>query len=277
MPSVHRSRPWDYGRPIEPFALNADSRQAQGLVGWWPLTIKSYRTRDGAKLNHLTAQGSGLVYHPDKPMGSTLYFGSSSYLEVTSAVLSAPPITLACWFWPNDVTSNYALLGMSQSSGSDRQILVLNGTTTDSVGAFTGTSATSGQGESSAAYVANAWQHGAGVFESTTSRAGYLNGANKGTNSTSVNPTGLNRTILGARYNVAIVGLFLNGRLGDARIYNRVLSDGEIAELYAEETRWQLYYPIGRKSWIFLGRSVPPPTPTTVPVRLAHLRQQEIA
>lgn len=73
----------------------------------------------------------------------------------------------------------------------------------------------------------NVWEHAAAVFTSDASRAAFLNGGNKGTNSTSATPAALDTTRIG----VNDFGEYMDGDVAEAAIWNVALDDAEIAAL----------------------------------------------
>jgi hypothetical protein len=159
---------------------------------------------------------------------------SSQYLIHSAAVLTAEPLTMACWFKSNDVTGNYSLMSLGTNGALERWVLTAAG----GVGGdpIRATSVNAGGGanlacDTTAGYTAGAWHHATGVFTSSTSRAAYLNGGNKGTDATSVAMTGVvDRTLVAARINTTI-GAFLDGAVAEAGIWSAALTDSEVASL----------------------------------------------
>jgi hypothetical protein len=79
----------------------------------------------------------------------------------------------------------------------------------------------------------NTWYHGAGVFESASSRLVYIDGSNSSaanSNGNSITPSGVNSVTMGARYGPTLAG-FMNGRLAEVGIWNVALTAAEIASL----------------------------------------------
>src|SRR4051794_3034491 len=125
-------------------------------------------------------------------MSRAFVVASSQYLEHPAAIVSAYPLTMACWFNPNSASAYQCVMGIADSaSGSNFHGLLLRG---DVVGdplqvitSVVGATATTTTG-----YTANTWHHGAGVFASAASRSVYIDGGSKDTNTGSTTPTGLN-------------------------------------------------------------------------------------
>lgn len=160
--------------------------------------------------------------------------GTSQYLNTASAPVTAAPLTLACWFYPNNVTATMALMSVTDNAevNSNRFSLFANGAIAgDPVEAFAQGAAASGTAQTTAGFSANSWNHACGVFTSTSSRTSYLNGGNAGTNATTAIPSGVDRVRVAARFSSGVVGLYLSGRLAEIGIWNAALTADEVAAL----------------------------------------------
>ena len=157
--------------------------------------------------------------------------GSSAYLEASSAAVTAEPLTMACWFNPANVTSSFAQMSIGTSGGSARwQMLSAGATAGDPIQATSGASGGGASAASKNGILASTWQHGAAVFPANNSRTAYLNGVAGTTDTVGITVSGVDRTIIGARYSTTI-GLFFNGLVSDAAIWNVALNGSEIASL----------------------------------------------
>lgn len=158
---------------------------------------------------------------------------SSQYLSNTSAVATAAPVSMACWF-QTDATA----------LGNAQRMMVL--TDIDAIQYFSlhiranavGLSAqaydgTSGAASNTGTINANTWHHACGVFTSTTSRFVYLDAANKLENTTTVSPSGISDTLLATiiRSDVPTGNGFVSGLLAEAAMWNVALSDAEVSVL----------------------------------------------
>lgn len=115
-------------------------------------------------------------------------------------------------------SSTYFAIGWANVSGTLRPTIIGRNTTFTQNFSGTGTN-----------FPLNTWHHIVGVFESATSRKLYLNNRFIVTGTTSVTELA-NGT--GVRIGSGFATLFFNGQIADALIWNRVLSDAEIAQLY---------------------------------------------
>jgi hypothetical protein len=155
---------------------------------------------------------------------------SSQYLERTSAVVTAAPLTMSCWF--NTATAaSQMLMTLSSNNGSGfnefdmslSSALAVNAGTVDGVSTSQANSTTNG--------TSGAWNHACAVYAAANSRAAYVNGGSKGTETTSRTPSSLIRTGIGRR--VGLNNTYMNGLIAEAAIWDVALTDAEVAVLAA--------------------------------------------
>lgn len=156
-------------------------------------------------------------------------FSSGNYLEATLGALAAPtPMTIAAWCKPSATalgtmfsigdsnTGNYVALG---SDGTGRVFLETATPNSDSFSV-----GTMGTGT---------WRHAAGVTSSVTNHLAYLGGVAGTADTTSVNPTTLDRTTIGALVQTGSRISPFSGAVAHCAIWNIALSAAEIAALAA--------------------------------------------
>lgn len=163
-----------------------------------------------------------------------LFDGTDDYIEGGSAVVTAAPLTMACWFRPVNITTNFSLMSLSVNTGAtDRFVLQAAGAISgDPVRLqITQAGTTSNAATSASAYTANNWWHAAGVFTSSTSRKAFLNGTGGTADTTNLTPSGVNRTGIGYHTTSGARGVYMNGRIAEAAIWNEALTDAEVASL----------------------------------------------
>lgn len=208
-------------------------------------------------------------------MARTLSSGNN--LSHAAAVLTAVPFTMACWFKLTTLAPAAQTL-ISIDAGDNVNRFMMDVTSAGRVRAHV-TAANQSNAASSAvsstADVGN-WHHACAVQATATSRDAYLNGGNKGSNTTSRTPIGLDTTL---------IGLFsgpgnpvTDGDIAEAAIWNVALSDAEVALLatgigpYAVQRANLVAY------WPLLGQASPEPdkagsfsmTLTGTPPQAAH-------
>jgi hypothetical protein len=157
---------------------------------------------------------------------------SSQYLSTPVESAFEEPFTIACWgILSSAATSNGCFVSLNSSTNADRYTLITIPATNslrlaanqDGVGLVV-TETTSNT------VVRDTWTHAAAVVSSTTSRSVLLNGANKVTTTSAINPTP-NNISMGSLEATGAYGPFLSGQIADVGIWNVALTDAEIASL----------------------------------------------
>lgn len=156
--------------------------------------------------------------------------GTSAYLIGSSAVVTAEPLTMACWFKAANVTAAHVLMSIGTNAGAPRWQIVENAFSSQIIQTVSSTAGGSGTSSGGSGTVSGVWRHFAGVFTSVTSRQAFLDGAAQTADATSVTITGVNRTLIGARIN-STVGAFASGSIAEAAIWNVALNASELASL----------------------------------------------
>lgn len=125
-------------------------------------------------------------------------WSTSNFLRLSSAPLTAAPMTLCVWFNTSITGTNQTLFGIYNSTavpslnavqlviGSGNKAVIRLGDSANSTTAITSTSIS-----------ANTWMELCGVYASATSYTAYLNGGGAVTGTTSRVPVGLNQTSVG--------------------------------------------------------------------------------
>lgn len=162
-------------------------------------------------------------------------FSGTAHLLSTSVAATAVPVTLAIWV---NVTSagqakRYLALANSGDNNNALQLgLDVTPAASNEVAALAVITGNSNQALTSAPITTGSWQHCAAVFAGTASRSSYLNGGSKGASSAGTfAPTGINETLISGR--ASDFGGGISGQAAQAAVWNRALSDVEIAYLGA--------------------------------------------
>lgn len=159
---------------------------------------------------------------------------TSNYLAVSGTPVTAVPATLACWFYAADVTANYNLMGVTTADAATYVALQVGGAVGgDPVRAIQENPPNLGIAVTSTGYTASAWHHACGVFSANNSRAAYLNGGGKGTETTSVpgGYTWADMSVGAFKGSSSSVFSPINGRVAHAAIWSAALGDDEVAAL----------------------------------------------
>ena len=166
-------------------------------------------------------------------MALTFASASSQYLSQASALLTAVPLTAACWFNSDNDANEQNLFGIGDTGAAngDRFQMNIDGSAPgDPVTVITRAGGSAAITTTTAAYSINTWHHACGVWAAIDSRTAYLDGGNSATNTTSRTPAGLDVTYIGARAAQTPTG-FMRGRIAEVGLWNVVLDADEIAAL----------------------------------------------
>jgi hypothetical protein len=162
---------------------------------------------------------------------SRSFNGSSDFAEKASAVISAAPLTMCCWF-NSSVNALQTLMCISAPSTQDCFTIDLRGdlggtpircSTNQNLVAF-------GSVNSTGPYSLNTWQHACAVFSSTSSRTIYLNGGNSASDATTVTPGGLTSTDVGCS-NFSPQARFTTGMVAHAAVWSVALTPAQVTSL----------------------------------------------
>lgn len=159
--------------------------------------------------------------------------GTTSYIEATSAVLTAVPITIAAWFYPDVNNVAGTIVGIT-ASGATNARFTLQQQSTGPIRAAVQAGGTTAGADSSISTTTGTWQHGCAVFTGNSNRTVYLNGGYSGNNTTSITPSAaaLNRTNIGTQWRNQARENFFDGRVAEVGIWNVALTADEIVALY---------------------------------------------
>lgn len=159
---------------------------------------------------------------------------STHFLESSAVVVTATPLTMACWFNSDSTTVNQVVLGIGATVGAHYWNLRPAGAVSgDSLQFVCDAAVAAATAFTTTSYLANTWHHACGVAVSPTSRLVYLDGGGVGTEVTSRTPApgNLNRVSIG-RFNAAGVQTdYMSGRIAECAIWNVALSASEVAML----------------------------------------------
>lgn len=156
---------------------------------------------------------------------------SSQALTRSNAVISAYPFTVAAWARATTVASLQEVISIGANTGANQNEVSIGFSATGAPRARVATAGTERIATAGAAPSNGAWCHICGVFTNSTSRDCYLNAANKGSNTSSVNLSGsLDRMALGRR-ELDTPSNYLTGAIAEAAIWSVALDIDEITAL----------------------------------------------
>src|SRR3990167_3100989 len=183
---------------------------------------------------------------------------SSQYLQIDTGILTAYPLTMACWFKANNTTANFSLMWLGDKDVSNSWHALEANAGGDVV---IGQSRFGGgpvEALTTTNYTANTWHHACAVFISSTDRAAFLDGGGKGTNATDVTPTGIDRFAIG-RFADTTPDKYMDGLIAECAIWDVALTDQEVANLALGNVPAYLIRPSNLKGYWPLGMGSPEP------------------
>lgn len=155
---------------------------------------------------------------------------SSEYLSA-SAPVANEPLTMACWF-RSDTSSptNQCLMSVgNKSSETSHHALRIRDPADSDLMAVSRWGGTNIAAFSSAQWSTDTWHHACGVYAADNDRRIYLDGGNKGTDTTTVTVT-VNDLFIGAQA-ASSTRYYMSGDIAEAAIWNVALTDDEAASL----------------------------------------------
>lgn len=160
--------------------------------------------------------------------------GTTSYIEATSGVVTAVPLTMSCWFNLDNATANQTVMSVSASGATSARfaIVAAGAATNDPLRAVVQAGGTVVNAEAGT-FLADTWHHGCAVFTSATSRTIYLDHATSGTNTTNITPNSalINRTNIASQWGAGARGVTGNGEIIEVGIWDVALTSAEIKSL----------------------------------------------
>lgn len=245
-------------RPQLPYGVNWESEQAQGLIGWWPLTpafgIRAYDLVKKA----MAPQGSTGLSVSDLVSNPTLgrmnaFSSNNKYYDIGTAYQVSLPITLTAWVILTS-TAGRAFLGTAMSPANHAGALIsakrISGTSGGAEATYgANTSATSSgrrSKEGATNLATNTLYFLSASIRGATDMSVYVNGVDDGGSYSGSGGAMVNtgNGWIGHAGSAASVGA---AQLGDCRIYSGNKTAAQHFRMYDPKTRWDLYWQPGRR------------------------------
>lgn len=180
-------------------------------------------------------------------------------LRVASAVKTSYPWTMACWFRQNNTTQSRCQFWMGKSSATN-QLWAMETTSAAKLTFSMRASSPIRSALTSNTITLSTWQHGAIIAASAASRTAVLNGdwANRGTNTVSGTPSGINRTTIG-RWDGSSAFDPFDGRIAEACLWDVALVQDEIEALNRGVAPYRVRPQNVAAYWPLVGTDSPEP------------------
>jgi len=248
-------------RPVWPWTVNHNSVQAQGLARWWPMAFPG-----GDRLHEMMSNDR--TFSPAFKSPSTQLW---TYGPIANALNNTTAVAIATYTaddqaWNTaDYTFTAWVRGTSFGASSRRIICRQDGSGSPPFKLFGFNSSKVYVGDSSgglqtgtATVSTGTWQFIAGRRISGSTRATFVNGVldSSAAAASTVSPYDATDPVVFGAWNYTSNAEAMTGEVADIRLYTRALSDAEIWALYEPSTRYELYYPLGRRLWFFPSATV---------------------
>ena len=160
--------------------------------------------------------------------------GSSEYLEIDSAPVTAAPLTIAAWGNVDETWQSGVIASLVDASSGNDWFLVRtkyqSGPGEYTCNVYARSSDGLPEVDSTTTFAIGGWHHLCGVFASASSRSAYLDGGAKATITDTITPSGIDRTSIGRIGDSTPAGYF-EGKIAEVGIWNAALTDAEVASL----------------------------------------------
>lgn len=156
-------------------------------------------------------------------------FNAGDNLESATTVATTVPMTFSCWFRAS-ANATGSLVNVSNPSAV-RTYFSLEVRSTGEIRSLARNGTAYNPASTTANYSTGQWHHAAVRFISDSERHVYLDGGNKGSNSVSVTPSGVDLISLGILKTSAGDFDLFSGDLAEVAIWNAALSEDEILSL----------------------------------------------
>lgn len=178
---------------------------------------KAIEVSDGT--NYLTYNNDGVSI----PSTFLTLNGTSQFVSIPddTAIAFSGDVSISVWFYLDNVSGFKSIVGKRDSGGTNYVFYVNN----NALASYDGTSVLTDSGTTLST---GQWYHGVLVIDSGTSTKFYVNNSLSSTLGSSTITSDDAPLLIGNDG----VGSYFDGYIDDVAIYNRILSDSEVTDLY---------------------------------------------
>lgn len=156
---------------------------------------------------------------------------SSEGMHNTSAILSGPPITIACFFITTNDAAVLTLACLSNSTIAGNWILLtLRGDGGDKIEMNVNDGTTNAFPRTTTTFTTGTLHHACGIHAAANDTRVFIDGGSKNTSTTSTTPT-VDDTRIGTLNNGGTIENFFDGDIAEVGIWNVALTDPEVLVL----------------------------------------------
>lgn len=150
------------------------------------------------------------------------------FLELDTPVEGFPPYAVSFWVYLDDLTPDQTLFSVADKDSLDQYVAVRVVGGVPQLKVKSG--GTEGIAIASGSMTVNTWHHIYIDSSDTSNRRILLDNANEGTDTTTVNPTGLDRTALGRLGHQSPLE-YMSGRVAEVAVWSAPLDDKDLPQL----------------------------------------------
>jgi hypothetical protein len=243
-------------KPGGPIVLNRDSPQAVGLVAWYPFGSGLNALDEGPiGRYHLDPVGSpAFVIDRDRGRVTDLLTSSSQRFNAALTPMTTHPATICCWHNKDNATDVTFLVELYNASDSGQFMGLMARASNEIRARKDGQTGNAQNADIAGGYTVGAWDFAAAVFASASSMTAFANLLTPVENTTDTGTLIVDGISIGAEM-FTTPRSYYGGLIDDVRVYNRALSTEEMAVLYDPNTRFDLYYELGKRSYFFFAQA----------------------
>ena len=223
-----------FQKPLLGVPVNWSHPLARGLVGCWLMNEGGGNVLCDL-VNRFNVTGAGTTGLPTWTAGNrgqalSYVLANAQYHEkIATPLITSYPLSVVVWFNSNSIgDQGLFFLGYNGNLTQHQYLWLDSGVLLASSRNTLLYSATAGF------YTQNVWNMAVGVWASSTSRKAYLNGVPGTENTDSSTFASTHNCIAIGRRSTSLPAHYMSGKIGLAMVWNRALSDAEIAQLYRE-------------------------------------------
>lgn len=211
----------------------SDNAYDANWLGYYTDAASTDRTSNGADLTGTSITAGDAT---GQIGDATSYAGSPDRADQTASVNADEPFTLMAWIKP---TANNVPLSAGNQSTSSYHAITMNSNNLRAT-TFDGTS-TGNAGATLDVVTDGNWHHGAAVFSADDKRSIIVDGTTKGTNTTSLTVTGIDRLTVGVTGDSTPASYF-SGDIDEVQYHGVARSDEWIGEEYLQTNDNSAYW-----------------------------------
>ena len=247
--------------PVWPFTIDWDNPLSSGLVACYPAAVFPGVPQNLVGRTNVSFTEINTVTRATRPIVNRTYSfaraNSERFEDTSNPWITTEPFSFAAWFQVATGTDqNYAILSIGADTNNRADLRLRGAGGDDDVQMSVKGSGTESLISSAISYTIGNIHHAVGICSSDRKSTVFLDGANKNSQAIAAGVlSGIDRCFIGALL-VSAVQNHMDGELAFLCVWNRVLTDAEVWQLFDPRTRWNLYYPLRQRVFVQVPAAV---------------------